>query len=141
MSALLPEAWPKPLLGAIRVSNRYLLNPLMLRLAGRKHWYASAIRHTGRRSGKQYATPVVADRTDGGFVIPLPYGTRVDWLQNVLAAGRAAISFQGESYDVAQPEIIDAAAALPLLSTERQRTFGRLGIEHFLRVKDASSQN
>ncbi|HUH69305.1 MAG TPA: nitroreductase, partial [Mycobacterium sp.] len=57
----------------------------MLRLAGRKHWYASAIRHAGRRSGKQYATPVVADRVADGFVIPLPYGTRVDWLQNVLA--------------------------------------------------------
>jgi deazaflavin-dependent oxidoreductase (nitroreductase family) len=136
MSALTPEAWPKPLLGAVRVSNRYLLNPLMLRLAGRKHWYASAIRHTGRRSGKQYATPVVADRAADGFVIPLPYGTRVDWLQNVLAAGRATISCQGVSYDVARPEIIDAAAALPLLSAQRRRSFQRVGIEQYLQVKD-----
>ncbi len=136
MIALIPQAWPKPLLGAIRVSNRYLLNPVMLRLAGRKHWYASTIRHTGRRSGKRYATPVVADRTDGGFVIPLPYGTRVDWLQNVLAAGRATISSQGESYDVARPEIIDAAAALPLLSAQRRRTFQRVGIEQYLQIKD-----
>lgn len=141
MSALLPEAWPKPLLGAIRVSNRYLLNPLMLRLAGHKHWYASAIRHTGRRSGKQYATPVVADRTADGFVIPLPYGTGVDWLQNVLAAGRATISSQGESYDVAQPEVIDAEVALPMLSADRKRTFARLGIAHYLRVRDASAPN
>ncbi|OBG93272.1 nitroreductase [Mycobacterium sp. E3251] len=141
MSALLPEAWPKPLLGAIRVSNRYLLNPLMLRLAGRKHWYASVIHHTGRRSGKQFATPVVADRTASGFVIPLPYGTGVDWLQNVLAAGRASISCQGESYDVAQPEVIDAEAALPMLSADRKRTFARLGIAHYLKVSDASSPN
>lgn len=141
MSALLPEAWPKPLLGAIRVSNRYLLNPLMLRLAGHKHWYASVIRHTGRRSGKQYATPVVADRTADGFVIPLPYGTGVDWLQNVLAAGQANVSAQGESYDVAQPEVIDAEAALPMLSADRKRTFARLGIAHYLRVRDASPPN
>ena len=139
MSALLPEAWPKPLLGAIPVSNRYLLNPLMLRLAGRKHWYASTIHHTGRRSGKQYATPVVADRVDGGFVIPLPYGTGVDWLQNVLATGHATISSQGESYDVAQPEVIDASVALPVLSADRQRTFSRLGIGHYLRVKDQTT--
>ena len=108
----------------------------MLRLAGDKHWYAAAIQHTGRRSGKQYATPVVAERVTDGFVIPLPYGTGVDWLQNVLAAGRATISSQGESYDVVQPEIIDAAAALPALSPRRQRTFQRVGIEQYLRIKD-----
>ena len=136
MSAFTPEAWPKPLLGAVRVSNRYLLNPLMLRLAGHKHWYASAIRHTGRRSGKQYATPVVADRTPDGFVIPLPYGARVDWLRNVLAAGRATISSQGETYNVAQPEVIDAATALPMVSADHRRTFSRVGIERYLKVKD-----
>lgn len=139
MSALLPETWPKPLLGAIRTSNRYLLNPFMLRLAGRKHWYASAIHHTGRRSGRPYATPVVADRTDGGFVIPLPYGTRVDWLRNVLAAGHATISSQSESYDVAQPEVLDPAVALAMLPADHRRTFARLGIEHFLKVNDQST--
>lgn len=136
MSALTPEAWPKPLLGAVRVSNRYLLNPLMLRLAGHKHWYASAIRHTGRRSGKQYVTPVVADRTADGFVIPLPYGTRVDWLRNVLAAGRATIASRGETYDVAQPELIDAATALPTVSADHRRTFQRVGIERYLKVSE-----
>ncbi|OBG57858.1 nitroreductase [Mycobacterium sp. E3339] len=138
MSALTPEAWPKPLLGAVRVSNRYLLNPLMLRLAGRKHWYASAIHHTGRRSGKQYTTPIVADRIDDGFVVPLPYGTRVDWLQNVLAAGGASISSDGESYQVTRPEVLDAAAAMPMLSAERRRTFARVGIQHYLKVRDAA---
>lgn len=107
----------------------------MMMFAGRKHWYAAAIRHVGRRSGKQYATPVVADRTEDGFVIPLPYGMRVDWLQNVLAAGRATISVQGESYDVAEPEIIGAAAALPALSPRRRRTLKGVGIEHYLKVK------
>lgn len=134
MSALTPGSWPRPLLNLVRSSNRYLLNPLMLRLAGHKHWYAAAIRHTGRRSGKQYATPVVAERVADGFVIPLPYGTAVDWLQNVLAARRATVLYQGESCDVVQPEVIDAAAALPALSAGRRRTFQRVGIEHYLKV-------
>jgi hypothetical protein len=43
---------------------------------------------------------------------------------------------EGESYDVVQPEVIDAMTALPVLSTQRQRTFERIGIEHYLRVKD-----
>ncbi|OBG61715.1 nitroreductase [Mycobacterium sp. E1715] len=133
---LAPETWPTPLLNAVRTSNRYLLNPLMLRLAGRKNWYAAAIEHTGRRSGKAYTTPVVAERIDDGFVIPLPYGTDVDWLQNVRAAGRATIASQGETYPVVHPEIIDAADALPLLSASRRRTFERVGIAGYLRVKD-----
>ena len=45
----------------VRTFNKYLLNPAMLHLAGRRHWYAAVIRHTGRKSGKSYATPVVAD--------------------------------------------------------------------------------
>lgn len=135
---LAPGSWPTPLLNAVRASNKYLLNPLMVQLAGHKHWYAAAIKHTGRRSGKQYTTPVVAERIADGFVIPLPYGTDVDWLQNVRAAGRATISAQGENYEVGQPEIIDAAAALPMLSASRRRTFERVGIDGYLRLKDQS---
>jgi deazaflavin-dependent oxidoreductase (nitroreductase family) len=137
MSVVTPGSWPKPLLNAIRNSNRYLLNPLILRLAGHKHWYAAAIHHTGRRSGKQYATPVVVERFADGFVVPLPYGTQVDWLLNILAAGQASIAWQGESYDVIRPEVIDTPAAMGLLSTQRQRYFARLGIEHYLKVTDA----
>jgi deazaflavin-dependent oxidoreductase (nitroreductase family) len=110
----------------------------MLRLSGHEHWYAAAIHHTGRRSGKPYATPVVVERFADGFVVPLPYGTRVDWLLNILAAGRATIESQGESYDVVKPEVIDTAAAMRLLSTQRQRYFARLGIEHYLKVTDRS---
>ena len=46
-------------LDTVRVFNKHLLNPAMLLVAGRKHWYAGVIEHTGRRSGKNYATPVV----------------------------------------------------------------------------------
>jgi deazaflavin-dependent oxidoreductase (nitroreductase family) len=133
--ALAPGTWPRPLLRAVRISNKYLLNPVMSTLAGRKNWYAATIRHTGRKSGKQYSTPVGADRTQDGFIIPLGYGTRVDWLQNVLAAGRATISTKGETHDVTEPEVIDAATALPMLSPRRRRTFERVGIAHYLKVK------
>jgi deazaflavin-dependent oxidoreductase (nitroreductase family) len=133
--ALAPATWPRPLLAAIRTWNKYVLNPLMSTLAGRKYWYAAAIRHTGRKSGKQYSTPVGVERVQDGFIIPLAYGTRVDWLQNVTAAGRATISAKGETYDVTEPEVIDAATALPSLSPKRRQAFERLGITHYLKVK------
>ena len=73
--ALAAERWPRTLRDAVRVSNRYVLDPVMLRLAGRKHWYAAAITNTGRRSGKTYTTPVVAERVEDGFVVRVADGT------------------------------------------------------------------
>ncbi|MGX9791153.1 nitroreductase [Mycobacterium sp. MMS18-G62] len=120
---------------AVRAFNKRVLNPAMMHLAGRKHWYAAVIRHTGRRSGKSYATPVVADRVTDGFILPLPYGVGVDWLRNVVAAGSATITADGQTYDVVEPEIIDAGAALPQMSERRRRALSRFGIEDYLKVK------
>lgn len=133
--ALAPESWPAPFRALIRTSNKYLLNPLMLRLAGKRFWYASVVEHTGRRSGKTYSTPVVADRVGSDVLIPLPYGTQVDWLRNVLTAGTATIVRKGETLAVGAPELIDSTQALPLLPRNRRRTFERVHIGHFLRMR------
>jgi deazaflavin-dependent oxidoreductase (nitroreductase family) len=119
----------------IRLLNKRVLNPAMMYLAGRRHWYAAVIRHRGRRSGREYATPVVAVAGDT-FVIPLPYGEEVDWLKNVLAAGRATVEAKGETYDVFEPEVIGAAEASPLLDERHHRTWRRFGVKRFLRVKE-----
>jgi deazaflavin-dependent oxidoreductase (nitroreductase family) len=121
---------------AVRVFNKRVLNPAMMKLAGRKHWYAAVIRHEGRRSGKEYATPVMAVPAAGdAFIVPLPYGEGVDWLKNVLAAGQAVVEAKGESYDVVEPEVIGAAEAFPLLDEQHRRMWRRFGIERYLRLK------
>lgn len=129
-----PESWPAPFQTAICTSNKYLLNPLMLRLAGRRWWYASVVEHTGRRSGKRYSTPIVADRVGEHIIVPLPYGTQVDWVRNVLSGGEATVVSKGETYRVTAPELISATQALPLLPRDRRRTFEKVSIEHFLRL-------
>ncbi|MGI9125147.1 MAG: nitroreductase [Mycobacterium sp.] len=132
-----PESWPAPFRALIRTSNKYLLNPLMLRLAGKRYWYASVVEHTGRRSGRTYSTPIVADRVGDDVLIPLPYGTQVDWVRNVLTAGRATIVSKGRTLTVRSPELIDSTEALPLLPRDRRRTFKRVQIGHFLRARVA----
>ena len=124
-----------PVKDAIRTFNKFVLNPVMLLMAGRKHWYAGVIRHTGRRTGRSHATPVVVIPVEGGdFVVPLPYGTGVDWLRNVFAAGKATVTVDGETHDVAEPEVIDAASAAPMLSERHRREFARVGIGHYVRL-------
>lgn len=124
-----------PFRDAARRFNKYVLNPVMLHLAGRKYWYASVIRHTGRASGKVYATPVVTEKVEGGYVIPLPYGAQVDWLSNVVAAGRATIVVGGQTYEVVDPHIVDLAQVAPQLSPWRRRAFERFGIRKAVTLK------
>lgn len=133
---LAPESWPSPFQKTlIRTSNKYLLNPLMLQLAGKRFWYASVVEHTGRRSGKRYSTPVVADRVGEDVIIPLPYGTDVDWVRNVLSAAGATVVHKGETLATDTPEIIDATEALPLVPRDHRRNFERADIGHFLRLR------
>ncbi|MFY9335289.1 MAG: nitroreductase [Mycobacterium sp.] len=134
-----PETWSPSLLRLIRTSNRYLLNPMMLHLAGKRCWYASVIEHTGRQSGKRYATPIVADRVGEDLIVPLPYGTRVDWVRNVLAAGGATVVRKGETFTTQSPSIIAGHEALPLLPKHRRRSFERFGIGRFLRLRISNS--
>lgn len=123
------------ILDRVRVFNKHVLNPMMMLVAGQKYWYAGVIEHTGRHSGRTYTTPVVIDRVSDGFVIPLPYGTEVDWLRNVLAAGNATLRVHGETCRAVEPQIVDAATASTQLSPRRQREFGRFGIKNYLKLK------
>ena len=49
--AFAPDTWPRQFRDLTRLSNKHLLNPVMMRLAGTRYWYASVVRHTGRVSG------------------------------------------------------------------------------------------
>ena len=85
----------KPVTDTTRALNKRFGNPAMMRLAGRRYFFAGVIRHTGRRSGREYATPIWAVPTTEGVVISLPFGEGADWLKNVLAAGTSDDRDQG----------------------------------------------
>jgi deazaflavin-dependent oxidoreductase (nitroreductase family) len=120
-----------PVRDAVRNFNKHVLNPAMMGLAGRRYWYASAIRHTGRNSGKHYATPVVAIPVPDGIIVPLPYGTGVDWLRNVRAAGFATITCKGQTYHVVRPEVVDSSTVEPHLPASRRKVFHAFHVDKF----------
>jgi len=120
----------------IRRFNRTILNPILLRVADRFHGtYPAVVSHVGRRSGRRYRTPVVAQPVDGGFVIPLPYGTETDWCRNVRAAGHFSIERAGQTYEVGNPEVVGPAEALPLVRDRARRAWQRFRIANVLRVR------
>jgi len=129
----------RPVTDAMRAFNKHIANPRMLKLAGRRHFFVTVIRHTGRRSGRGYATPVVAMPTSEGFIISLPYGEGVDWLKNVLAAGRATIKAKGEIWAVVEPEVVDREIAQPLLPRGARLVLYDLGgIKRYVTVRRLS---
>jgi deazaflavin-dependent oxidoreductase (nitroreductase family) len=120
-------------LGAVRRFNRSVLNPAITRFSGRKGFYAATIHHVGRRSGIPYATPVIAEPVEGGFLVPLPYGTEVDWLRNVLASGRAILDADGRTVIAEHPAVTsfeEAADRFPRTMARSLRLVGTRDVLH-----------
>ncbi|MFI1991517.1 hypothetical protein [Actinoplanes sp. NPDC020271] len=116
----------------IRRFNKRILNPVMRTVAGRRHWYAAALHHTGRRTGRAYVTPVLAEPVTDGFVIPLPYGTGVDWLRNLRAAGHGRLDLHGRRFVVSGFQVIGPETALPRVRAVRRVVWRRLRVKNFL---------
>lgn len=96
----------RTVLDAVRNLNRAFTNPRQLATAGQPGAMTSVIRHIGRKSGREYSTPVGVRETDEGFVISLPYGPETDWVRNTIAAGSAVIVHEGREYPVDRPEVV-----------------------------------
>ena len=107
--------------------NKRVFNP---RALSGDRW--QVIHHVGRASGRDYRTPLEAVSVDGGYVITLVYGSRSDWVQNVLAAGSAQLEIDGEVVEVTDPEVIDAADAFNRLPPGTKRPPKLLKIDEFL---------
>jgi hypothetical protein len=119
----------------IRKFNKRLLNPFAIWIAARRPMYYGVLRHTGRRSGRTYDTPVVAKLTTEGVIIPLPYGTHTDWLQNVLASDGCSLTLNGQNYTFIRPQIIPASVAEPLVPPANAAVWRRVGIQNYLAMQ------
>jgi deazaflavin-dependent oxidoreductase (nitroreductase family) len=132
---LLIECDRQALMGLVARFNRKILNPFTMSFAGRPYSPYAIIQHVGRKSGRTYATPILAERTEEGFVIPLPYGEGTDWHRNVQTAGEARITSQGQVYHVAQPEVVEAREGVQVFHPVTTWLLESAKVEKYLRVK------
>jgi deazaflavin-dependent oxidoreductase (nitroreductase family) len=82
-----------------RVTNR-LLGGLSRRLPG-----FGVVVHTGRRSRRQYRTPVNVFRRGDRYIIALTYGSNADWVRNVLAEGGCRLETRGRTLHLSRPRL------------------------------------
>lgn len=85
--------------------NRDVVNPRMRHLA-RIAPYLGVVHHVGRKSSRNYATPVMVFRAPGGWLFALTYGSQVDWARNVVAARGCSLEHRGTTFPLADPILI-----------------------------------
>lgn len=87
----------------------------------------AAIRHRGRKSGKQYETIVTAYRKGDLVAIALGHG-KTDWVKNVLAAGEADLHLIRRDLHLTNPRILPAgsggADGLPFMARTQAKKMG-----------------
>jgi deazaflavin-dependent oxidoreductase (nitroreductase family) len=117
----------------------HYLDPLVRPLAGRAPMFA-VMTHRGRKSGRQYRTPINVFRRGDEYLFFLTYGADVDWVKNVLAAGGCSLRTRGHDIELVDPELIEdqkLKGAPPIPRFVERRV---AGVDGYLRMR-AKTQN
>ncbi len=117
------------LLGSIQKNT---LNRLTVRLARGGRGPFSLVIHIGRKSGKRFETPIIVQPTNGGFMIELTYGDKVQWYRNVVAAGGCTLLYRRHEYVVNAIQPVDASTGLAAFPPSQRRVLRLLRRTHFV---------
>ncbi len=109
--------------------NKRVFNPSELRKGVRP-----VLTHVGRSSGSVYRVPLAAYPVEGGHNLILVYGSRADWVRNVLAAGTAGLRIDGEDVDLGSPRSVTEDVARQLLPATTKKPPNFLRITEFLQM-------
>jgi EmrB/QacA subfamily drug resistance transporter/deazaflavin-dependent oxidoreductase (nitroreductase family) len=125
----------------VRFAARFV-NPLVLLIAGQR-WMpvVGILHHRGRRSGREYATPIGMRSLGDGFVIPRTFGDNAAWYLNVKAAGEGHVTYLGRQYRVVEPEVVDYSTAKPAFPRYELLQFRLIGINEYLRLRVVPGTN
>lgn len=114
--------------------NRRVLNRGMRRVAVRAPGLGVVV-HEGRRTGREFRTPVNVFHSGDRWTLALTYGRDTDWVRNVTAAGGCTIITRGRSVRLTNPRIVHDESRSAIRPIERQ-ALRLLNVSDFL-VLDA----
>lgn len=122
-------------LDRIRVFNKHVTNKILIHISGKKFGHFVVLTHIGRKSGRLYRIPIIAEPDAHGFVIALTYGRKVDWLENVLAKGSCSMIWKNKEYSLVKPEFIDKELGLLAFPVLFRTGLRKMGVEYLLRLE------
>jgi deazaflavin-dependent oxidoreductase (nitroreductase family) len=117
--------------------NRVVTNRITGLFAGRAPGFGVIV-HQGRRSGRQYRTPVNVFGEPGGYLVALTYGPDSDWVKNVLAGNGCVLEARGRRVRLVDPRIVhdeSRQGVPPVIRT----TLRLVGVNDFLHLTTAST--
>ena len=89
----------------VRPFTKNVINPITRRIAGWMPWFG-LVTTVGRRSGRVYRTPLNVFRDGQEYVFALTYGSDVDWVRNVQAAGGCEMRTRGRTVHLTEPRLV-----------------------------------
>src|SRR5690606_144328 len=117
--------------------NRYGTNPIQRLWAGWAPLFGS-LEHGGRKSGRQYRTPLTVFPTADGVAILLTYGPDRDWLKNVMAAEQVRMRRHGKTLTLTDPQVMSRDEAAKSVVGPARRVFARLPFEQAVLLRRVS---
>src|SRR5712664_3005481 len=94
--------------------------------------------HHGRRSGREFQTPVNVFTVNDGYVIALTYGPDSDWVKNVLAEGGCQLRTRGRVVRMTAPRLYRDETRHDIRPLERQ-VLRVIGVADFLSLTTESA--
>jgi len=88
----------------LRPYTTRFFNPVSRRFAGHLPGFAILV-YVGRRSGRTYRTPINVFREGDDYVFALTYGSDVQWVKNVVAAGGCELETMGRNVRLIDPRL------------------------------------
>lgn len=114
--------------------NRHVTNPAARTFGGRVRPFGILIHH-GRKSGKEYRTPIWIFPARDGFTIALTYGSNRDWVRNIQAAGQFDLLYRGTTYSLTDPTLIAEERGMADLPAILRPVLRTMGVSEFLHAR------
>jgi len=121
-------------LDRIRRLNKAFTNKLLIHIAGKRFGHFAVLEHVGRKSGRAYRIPIIAEPVRDGFMIALTYGRQVDWYANVAAAGGCRLRWKNRDYRLVRPVFVDPPAGLAAFPAAFRLGLKAMGVRDFLQL-------
>ncbi len=98
----------------------------------------SVLTHVGRNSGTTYKVPLESYPVEGGYVFVMMYGSRTDWVRNVLASGTAKLHVDGADVELESPRVVEADEDWSVLPPDSEHPPKWARVHEYLRMDTAA---